>query len=44
MDQCWGGLQTYSLCFGAQTMAMASGSISWYEQWVWRSTLDRKAV
>ncbi len=35
---------TYSLNLGEQTMAMDSGSSIWYEQWVCRSTLDRKAV
>lgn len=35
---------TYVWYFGAQTIAIASGIMIWYEQWVWRSTDDRKAV
>jgi hypothetical protein len=34
----------YSLYLGAQTTATASGIINWYEQWVCKSTLDKKAV
>ena len=37
-------LVTYSLYLGAHTMAILSSIMSWYPQWVWRSTDDRKAV
>ena len=37
-------LCTYSWNLGEQTMAIDSGNIIWYEQWVCRSTLERKAV
>ena len=35
---------THSWNLGEQTMAIDSGNIIWYEQWVCRSTLERKAV
>lgn len=34
----------FSSFFGEQTIAKASGIICWYEQWVCKSTEDRKAV